>query len=430
MNDSPKSVNIVTLGCSKNQVDSEVIAYQLKLAGFDVSFESVLKSDIVIINTCGFILDAKEQSIETILSYLNEKQHGNIQQLYVVGCLVERYKKELLAEIPEIDGCFDFLELPLLLQQPAFNLLQNNQRVLSTPSHYAYMKVSEGCDRQCSFCAIPTIRGKHISKPKELLIEETRMLADQGVKELILIAQDLTYYGVDIYKSRQLASLLSDLAKIDGISWIRLHYGYPANFPFEILDVMNDYPNICRYLDIPFQHISDEVLKSMRRGNNATDTYTLIDTIRKKVPDIALRTTLISGYPTETAKQHQELMKFVQDVRFERLGVFSYSQEEGTPAYSLGDPIKTKEKSRRLNELMTLQEQISIELNEKKVGKQYQVIIDDEDESFFIGRSEFDSPDIDNLVLLPKENELTIGDFYPVRITNFDAFDLYGEVIS
>lgn len=430
MTDRKKSVNIVTLGCSKNQVDSEIIGYHLQLAGFDVVFESYKRSDIVILNTCSFIHDAKEQSIETILSFIEEKNSGNIQQLYVVGCLVERYKKELLAELPEVDGYFGFADLVNLVKRSDFNLLLDNRRLLSTPSHYAYLKVSEGCDRQCSFCAIPTIRGKHVSKPIELLVDETKRLVEQGVKEFILIAQDLTYYGMDLYQSRQLAKLLKELATINGVEWIRLHYGYPANFPHEILDVINDYDTICRYLDIPFQHISDEVLRSMSRGNNAMDTYKLIETIRTKVPNIALRTTLISGFPTETQKYHKELLKFVEEVKFDRLGVFSYSQEEGTPAYALGDPIKTKEKIKRLDEVMSLQEEISLELNKQKVGKSFKVLIEIEYEDLYMGRSEFDSPEVDNSVLVTKDNPLQIGSFYPVLITDYEAFDIFGKLLN
>lgn len=424
-----KSINLVTLGCSKNQVDSEVLASEFKKNGYDVFFESPHNHDIVLINTCSFILDAKEQSIETILEYADKKRVGSIKKLYVIGCLVERYKQELEDAIPEVDGFYGFAALPEIIHQPSFDLLQNSNRLLSTPPHYAYLKISEGCDRQCAFCAIPSIRGKHVSKPIELLITEAKSLAAQGVKELMLIAQDLTYYGIDIYHKRSLAKLLEKLAQVDGIQWIRMHYAYPASFPYEILDVMNEYKNICRYLDIPLQHISDSVLKSMNRGNNSIQTYKLIETIRTKVPGIALRTTLISGFPTETQEHHKELLRFIEEVRFERLGVFSYSREEGTPAYPLGNPVKKSEKKRRLDELMALQQDISKQLNEAKIGTQFPIIIDEEDDSFYYGRSEFDSPEVDNSILIRKENPLAIGNFYTTLITEADTFDLFGKIV-
>ena len=392
-------------------------------------FESPHNHDIVLINTCSFILDAKEQSIETILEYAEKKRSGSIGKLYVIGCLVERYKQELEDAIPEVDGFYGFATLSQIIHQPSFDLLQNSNRLLSTPPHYAYLKISEGCDRQCAFCAIPSIRGKHVSKPIELLITEAKSLAAQGVKELMLIAQDLTYYGIDIYHKRSLAKLLEKLAQVDGIQWIRMHYAYPASFPYEILDVMNEYKNICRYLDIPLQHISDSVLKSMNRGNNSIQTYKLIETIRTKVPGIALRTTLISGFPTETQEHHKELLRFIEEVRFERLGVFSYSREEGTPAYPLGNPVKKSEKKRRLDELMALQQDISKQLNEAKIGTQFPIIIDEEDDSFYYGRSEFDSPEVDNSILIRKENPLAIGNFYTTLITEADTFDLFGKIV-
>jgi len=424
-----KSINLVTLGCSKNQVDSEVLASEFKNAGYDVFFESPQDHNIVLINTCSFILDAKEQSIETILEYAEKKRSGSIEKLYVIGCLVERYKKELEDAIPEVDGFYGFAALSQMIHQPSFDLLQNSNRLLSTPPHYAYLKISEGCDRQCAFCAIPSIRGKHVSKPIELLITEAKSLAAQGVKELMLIAQDLTYYGIDIYHKRSLDKLLEKLAQVDGIEWIRMHYAYPASFPYEILDVMNEYKNICRYLDIPLQHISDSVLKSMNRGNNSSQTYKLIETIRTKVPGIALRTTLISGFPTETLEHHKELLRFIEEVRFERLGVFSYSREEGTPAYPLGNPVKKSEKKRRLDELMALQQKISKQLNEAKIGTQFPIIIDEKDDSFYYGRSEFDSPEVDNSILIRKESPLTIGNFYTTLITEADTFDLFGKIV-
>lgn len=421
-----KSIHLITLGCSKNIVDSEIIASQFEQLGYQVYHETEQDTDIVIINTCGFILDAKEESIDTILSFLENKQKKS--KIFVIGCLVERYKKELEKTLPEVDGFYGFSELANLFKIPSFELLYPTHRILSTPTHYAYLKISEGCDRQCAFCAIPSIRGKHVSKPKELLLNEAKILVNKGVKELMLIAQDLTYYGIDLYKKRELASLLQELAQIKELKWIRLHYAYPVNFPNEILDVINDYKNICRYIDIPFQHINDQVLKSMHRGHNASDTYHLIETLRKKVPHIAIRTTLISGYPTETKEEHKELVKFIEEVKFERLGIFSYSQEENTPAYSLGDPVNKKEKKRRLDELMALQQGISYELNQKKINKRLKVIIDNENDDFYIGRTEFDSPEVDNGVLIDKNVKLAIGDFYTVRIIDADTFDLVGKI--
>ncbi|HRT13240.1 MAG TPA: 30S ribosomal protein S12 methylthiotransferase RimO [Bacteroidales bacterium] len=424
-----QSINLITLGCSKNIVDSEIIAAQFEQLGYKVYHETEDDTDIIIINTCGFILDAKEQSIETILFFLEKKQKES--KLFVIGCLAERYKKELEETLPEVDGFYGFSELSNffdLFKIPPFNLLHPTHRLLSTPSHYAYLKISEGCDRQCAFCAIPTIRGKHISKPKELLITEAKTLVEKGVKEIMLIAQDLTYYGIDLYKKRSLASLLQELAQIKGLEWIRLHYAYPVNFPYEILDVINDYKNICRYIDIPFQHINDNILKTMRRGHTASDTYQLIETLRSKIPHIAIRTTLISGFPGETKKEHNELLKFIEEARFERLGVFSYSQEENTPAYSLGDPINKKEKKRRLDELMLLQQEISYELNREKINTTLKVIIDDENENFYLGRTEFDSPEVDNGVLIDKEEKLEIGNFYNARIIDANTFDLVGKI--
>ena len=424
-----QSINLITLGCSKNIVDSEIIAAQFEQLGYKVYHETEDDTDIIIINTCGFILDAKEQSIETILFFLEKKQKES--KLFVIGCLAERYKKELEETLPEVDGFYGFSELSNffdLFKIPPFNLLHPTHRLLSTPSHYAYLKISEGCDRQCAFCAIPTIRGKHISKPKELLITEAKTLVEKGVKEIMLIAQDLTYYGIDLYKKRSLASLLQELAQIKGLEWIRLHYAYPVNFPYEILDVINDYKNICRYIDIPFQHINDNILKTMRRGHTASDTYQLIETLRSKIPHIAIRTTLISGFPGETKKEHNELLKFIEEARFERLGVFSYSQEENTPAYSLGDPINKKEKKRRLDELMLLQQEISYELNREKINTTLKVIIDDENDNFYLGRTEFDSPEVDNGVLIDKEEKLEIGNFYNARIIDANTFDLVGKI--
>lgn len=422
------TINIITLGCSKNIVDSEVIAAQLQKKGHRVFFEGSLKSDIVILNTCSFIGDAREESVNEILDQLARKKKHQVKKVYVVGCLAQRCKTELEESLPELDGIYPFSELGEMLESEDFQLLETSDRMLSTPKHYAYLKISEGCDHQCSYCAIPVIRGKQISKPIPLLVEEARKLADQGVRELMLIAQDLTYYGIDLTGKRELAALMEALAQVKGIEWIRLHYAYPLNFPFEILEVMKKHPQYCHYLDIPIQHINDDVLKSMRRGGNASYIYNMVERIREAIPDIALRTTLISGYPTETREQHRELVEFVKRTRFERLGVFTYSQEEDTPAYELGDPIKHSEKGKRQSEIMRIQEQISLELNLDKVGKTYKVIIDDEDEDFYIGRTEYDSPDVDNGVLITKNQPLTLGEFYSVKITDATAYDLLGEL--
>lgn len=424
------SINIITLGCSKNSVDSEVIGAQLKKMGHTVLHDSTEDTDIVIVNTCSFIRDAKEQSIDEILLHAERKKAGIVKRIYVVGCLAQRYKEDLQQMIPEVDAFYTFSELHQLFKLDQFDLLAQSDRLLSTPSHYAYLKISEGCDRSCSYCAIPLIRGKQVSKPIDILIEEARKLAQAGVKELMLIAQDLTYYGMDLSGHRDLEMLLRRLAQVEGLEWIRLHYAYPAGFPYEILDVMNEYSNICRYLDIPLQHISDDILKDMRRGGNSMQTYKLIENIRKKVPGIALRTTLISGYPTETKAQHKELVEFVKQMRFERLGVFAYSQEEGTPAYPLGDPIKTAEKNRRVEEIMSLQEQISLEHNQDLIGQVMKVMVDSEEEEYYIGRTEFDSPDVDNSVLIKKEQPLAIGAFHPVRIIDADNYDLFGMPIK
>lgn len=422
------TVNIITLGCSKNTVDSEVIAAQLEKQGHQVLFEATVETDLVIINTCSFINDAREESVNEILQQIVRKQKREVGKIFVMGCLAQRCKEELEESLPEVDGFFTFAELNKMIGLKDFNLLGSPNRILSTPKHYAYLKISEGCDHQCSYCAIPLIRDKQVSKPIPMLVEEMRQLADKGVKEVMLIAQDLTYYGIDLTGKRELANLMEALAQVKGIEWIRLHYAYPLNFPFEILDVMKAHPQYCRYLDIPIQHISDDILKSMRRGGSAQYIYDMIARIREAIPEIALRTTLISGYPTETYAQHKELVEFVKKTHFERLGVFSYSQEEGTPAFELGDPIKRNEKRKRLNELMTLQESISEDLNQRKVGRTFKVIIDGEDGDYYVGRTEFDSPDVDNCVLIRKTNQLKTGEFYNVKITDATEYDLYGEV--
>jgi len=422
-------INIITLGCSKNTVDSEVIAAKWKEKGHEILFESDKKSGIVIINTCSFIHDAKEESIEEIFLHIERKQRGEVSKVFVVGCLAQRYKNELQEMIPEVDGIFGFSELHKLLEENKFDLLKSIPRVLSTPKHYAYLKISEGCDRECSFCAIPLIRGKQISKPIEMLVQEAEMLAQQGVKELLLLAQDLTYYGIDIYQQRILAKLMRNLAKVNGLEWIRLHYAYPMGFPYEILDVMNEFSVFCRYLDIPLQHISDTVLKSMKRGSSKQQIYKFLETIRNTVPGIALRTTLISGYPVETIQEHRELVEFVKEMRFERLGVFAYSPEEGTAAFALGDPIKMKEKNHRVREIMELQEAISLQHNQDRVGQVMRVLIDRKEDDFYVGRTEFDSPEVDNLVYLNADKKLDIGKFYPVLVKEAEAYDLYGNVV-
>lgn len=421
--------NIITLGCSKNTVDSEVVAAKLKEEGHTVFFDFTEKTDFVIVNTCSFIRDSKEQSIDEILLHVERKKHGDVKKVFVMGCLSERYHDELQEIIPEADGIYAFNELNTLVNTPHFELLNNSNRILSTPKHYAYMKISEGCDHECSFCAIPLIRGKQISKPVELLVEEAEKLADQGVKELMLIAQDLTYYGMDLYQKRDLERLLRKIGQIKGLEWIRLHYAYPLGFPYEILDVMNEYSTFCKYLDIPFQHISDPILKSMRRGGSSMQNYKLIETIRNKVPGIALRTTLISGYPGETKADHQQLVDFVREMRFERLGVFAYSPEENTPAFPLGDPIKEREKNKRIEEIMLLQEQISLKHNQSKVGSVMKVIIDNKEDGNYFGRTEFDSPDVDNAVIIPAKKKVEMGTFQSVYIDKADNYDLFGTIV-
>ena len=422
-------INIITLGCSKNTVDSEVIAAKWKEKGHEVVFESTKRSDFVVINTCSFIHDAKEESIEEIFSHIARKQRGEVRKVFVVGCLAQRYKDELQQTIPEADGFFSFSELNQLLEEDAFDLLKSTKRIISTPRHYAYLKISEGCDRECSFCAIPLIRGKQISKPVEMIVQEAEMLVQQGVKELLLIAQDLTYYGIDITQQRMLSKLMRKLAEVNGLKWIRLHYAYPMGFPYEILDVMNEYSVFCRYLDIPLQHISDSVLKSMRRGSSKQQIYKFLETVRTRVPEIALRTTLISGYPLETRNEHKELLEFVEAMRFERLGVFAYSPEECTAAHELGDPVKTKEKNRRVREIMELQETISLKHNQKKIGKVLRVLIDRKEDDFFVGRTEFDSPEVDNLVFVEATQKLNIGEFYSILMKEAESYDLFGVVI-
>jgi ribosomal protein S12 methylthiotransferase len=427
-------INVITLGCSKNVVDSEYLLRQLEANNIIVSHNA--ESDnakTVIINTCGFIKDAKQESIDTILRYIRAKEDGLINHVYVIGCLSERYKKELENEIQDVDKYFGVNDLESIIEHLGLNYKRTlpGERFLTTPSHYAYFKISEGCDRQCSFCAIPIIRGKHISKPKEILLHEARLLAGKGVKELNLIAQDLTWYGMDIYKRQALPELLRELSEVDGIEWIRLHYAYPAGFPREVIRVMKERKNICRYLDIPFQHNSDAVLQKMRRGHNQKQNYELIDFIRNQIPEIALRTTVITGHPGETKKEFAELRRFVEKVEFDRLGVFTYSEEEDTWAARMyKDLIPEKTRRERADELMHLQQSISMKLNYNKIGSSFKVLIDGREGEYFAGRTEFDSPEIDNDVLISLAgNDLTTGNFYQTRITGAEEFDLYGEVI-
>jgi len=426
-------VNIITLGCSKNLVDSEDILTQLRANQFDVEHESK-KDDaqIVIVNTCGFIDNAKQESIDTILRYADAKEQGLIDKLYVTGCLSARYKDDLEKEIPIVDAFFGTSELPRLLKTLKADYKHElvGERLITTPSHYAYLKIAEGCDRPCSFCAIPIMRGKHISVPEEQLITQTRNLVKNGTKEIILIAQDLTYYGLDIYRKRGLADLLRKISDVDGVEWIRLQYAYPSGFPSDILDVMAERDNICKYLDMPLQSGSDKVLKLMRRGITRQKTEDLISEIRDKVPGVALRTTLIAGHPGEEETDFEETLDFVCRMRFDRLGVFTYSHEDQTHSYSMEDNIEPEEKQRRQEDIMLAQEEISYELNQSKVGKKLKVLIDRKEGDYFIGRTEFDSPEVDNEVLIEaKGNYLPVGHFSQVKITEATEFDLYGKVI-
>jgi ribosomal protein S12 methylthiotransferase len=406
---------------------------QLKANGQKVTHESEQKSDIVVINTCGFIGDAKEESINTILQYIQEKEEGRLEKVFVTGCLSERYKPDLQKEIPEVDEYFGTHDLPNLLKVLGADYKKElvGERLTTTPKHYAYLKIAEGCDRPCSFCAIPLMRGKNVSQPIEDLITETQKLAAHGVKELILIAQDLTYYGIDLYGERKLADLLRALAQIEGIEWIRLHYAYPTGFPLDVLEVMKTEPKICNYIDIPLQHINTDILKSMRRGHNREQLEKLLSDFRTSVPDIAIRTTLIVGYPGETRAQFEELKQWVADSRFDRLGVFAYSHEDDTHAASLTDDISDEEKQSRVAEIMELQAGISFELNQEKVGKVFKCIFDREEGGYYIGRTQYDSPDVDNEVLVASDQHfINLGHFIEVKITEASDFDLVGEVVE
>jgi ribosomal protein S12 methylthiotransferase len=428
-------VNVVTLGCSKNLYDSEVLMAQLKANNFDVEHESMRDdSSVVIINTCGFIDNAKQESIDTIIRFAEAKKEGLVDKVYVTGCLSERYKDDLEKEIPEVDAYFGTRDLPRLLKTLKADYKHElvGERLLTTPSHYAYFKIAEGCDRPCSFCAIPIMRGKHLSTPIEDLLLQAKSLAAKGVKELMLIAQDLTYYGLDLYKKRALADLLTQLSEVEGIAWIRLHYAFPTGFPMEVLDVMREKKNICNYLDMPLQHGSTRMLQSMKRGTTREKTEALISEIRAKVPGIALRTTLIAGYPGETEADFQEMYEWVERSKFDRLGIFTYSHEENTSAYLLEDDVPAKVKKERADAIMELQAGISYELNQLKVGKTFSVLFDRVEGDYFIGRTEFDSPEVDNEVLVKKtaDNFIRIGDFADIQITSADHFDLYGEIVS
>ena len=429
-------VNVITLGCSKNLVDSEVLMSQLKANDIDATHESEKDdANVVVVNTCGFIDVAKQESINTILQYADAKTEGEIDKLYVTGCLSQRYKDDLQAEMPEVDAFFGTLDLPFLLEELGADYkhdLIGERSMLTTPPHYAYLKISEGCNRTCSFCAIPLMRGKHVSKPIEKLVAEAEHLVKNGVKEVMLIAQELTYYGLDLYKKRRLADLLYALNEVEGLEWIRMHYAYPHKFPMDIIDAMKACDKVCNYLDIPLQHISSKVLKDMKRLITKEETYALVAAIREKMPNIALRTTMLVGFPNETQEDIEELAQFIRDMRFERLGVFQYSHEENTSGYLLDDNVSAEVKAERTNYIMEIQQQISYEKNQEKVGKIYKVLFDRKEGDYFIGRTEFDSPEVDNEVLVDANdanNFVRIGDFAQVRITNAEDFDLYGEIV-
>jgi ribosomal protein S12 methylthiotransferase len=426
-------VNIITLGCSKNLVDSEVLSGQLMANEIDVVHENKkLDHNIVVVNTCGFIDKAKEESINTILDQLELKRRGKLDKVYVTGCLSERYRNDLESEMPEVDAWFGTLELPLMLKQFDADYKKEliGERLLSTPQHYAYLKISEGCNRTCSFCAIPLMRGKHISKTIEDLVSETEGLVKKGVKEIMLIAQELTYYGLDIYKERSLPKLLNALADVKGVEWIRLHYAYPSKFPLEILDTIRERDNICKYLDMPLQHASNSMLKAMKRNITREEMTELIKTIREKVPGICLRTTLIAGFPGETEDDVEELKEFLKEHRFDRVGIFSYSHEENTSAFDLVDDVSSEEKQRRAEEIMEVQQEISLEKNQEKVGQIFKVLIDKKEAGRYLGRTEFDSVEVDNEVVIHSGKKLLIGEFVMVKITKAYDYDLEGEVVN
>ena len=422
-------INVITLGCSKNTYDSEVLMGQLKSNNKNVVHEE--EGNIVVINTCGFIDNAKQQSIDTILENVKKKNEGLIDKVFVTGCLSERYKPDLKKEIPDVDEYFGTTEMPSLLKHLGADYKHEliGERLLTTPKNYAYLKISEGCDRPCSFCAIPLMRGKHKSVSIEDLVSQAKILAEKGIKELILIAQDSTYYGIDLYGTRSLAKLLKELVKVDGIEWIRLHYAFPNGFPVDVLEVINSEPKICNYIDIPLQHISNKILKSMKRGASMEKINDLLQMFRDKVPEIAIRTTLIVGYPGETNEDYELLKEWVKNTKFDRLGCFTYSHEENTGAYKLIDDVPQKIKNERLNEIMEIQSQISWELNQKKIGKKFKVLIDRKRGNYYVGRTQYDSPDVDNEVLIQADtNFLRVGEFVDVKIIEASDFDLYAEV--
>lgn len=424
---------MVTLGCSKNIVDSEHLAGLLGKSSFKVSFDSSdTDFDVVIVNTCGFIGDAKEESVDTVLQFAHLRKSNRIKKLIVFGCLVQRYADELAKELPEVDKFFGANDYEKIAEYLSEELPPQNKtlRQLSTPSHYAYLKISEGCDRFCSFCAIPYIRGRHVSEPIESLVEQAKALASQGVKELIVVAQDTTNYGKDIYGECRLVELLKALAKVEGIEWIRLQYSYPNDFPFELIDLMKNEPKICRYIDMPLQHINDRLLHSMNRHITGKEIRTLINRLREAMPDICLRTTLIVGYPGETQEEFDELKKFVKETKFDRLGAFAYSAEEGTTAYNLPDDVPEEKKQSRLDALIDIQQQISYDLNQKKIGKTYKVLIDRSEGEYWIGRTEYDSPEVDNEVLIPIEQKAEVGSFVMAKINAAEEFDLYADIVE
>ncbi len=426
-------INIITLGCSKNLVDSEILMKQLDVNHIEVTHnDEIVEADAILINTCGFINDAKEESVNTILECIEAKNNGYVKSIYVFGCLSQRYREELQKEMPEVDGFFGVDSFKAILEKlsATFRTDLVGERVITTPRHYAYLKIAEGCNWGCSYCAIPLIRGRYISVPIERLVKDASRLVEQGVKEIMLIAQDLTYYGVDLYGDRKLAELLEALANIEGLKWIRLHYAYPTMFPKEVIDVMKRYDNICKYLDIPIQHSSTEVLKSMRRGITREETKDLLDYIKSEIPDIALRTTIMVGHPGESQKEFEDLKAFVKDIGFDRLGVFTYSEEEGTwGADNLEDNISQEDKQQRADEIMEIQQDISYNLNQQRVGKEYEVIIDRREGDYLIGRTEFDSPEIDNEILIDTDIDIDTGEFVRVKILRADDFDLYADLI-
>jgi ribosomal protein S12 methylthiotransferase len=429
----PHRIGLVSLGCAKNLVDAELLMKQLEANNFELVFDPENTSDIdtAIINTCGFINDAKQESIDTILQFVSAKQNNLIGHVYVMGCLSERYTSKLRQEIPEVDAFFGVNDLKKIIRHigGTYRSQLIGERIITSPAHYAYLKIAEGCDRKCSFCAIPMIRGRHVSRPIGEIVSEATRLVKAGTREINLISQDTTYYGLDLYKRRRLPELLDTLAGLEGLDWIRLHYTYPDGFPIELLNVMRSHANICNYIDIPLQHISDRILKSMHRGMDGLTTRKLVDTIRETIPGVAIRTTLIAGYPGETAIEFRELRKFIEEYRFDRLGVFSYSHEEDTGAYTLKDTVSEKCKRERVGELMAVQEEISLSLNQKKVGQHMKVIVDRREGDFYIARSEFDSPEVDNEVIIQKDDrELLPGSFCQVKITRAESFDLYAEL--